>query len=537
MAISGFHITMVAALFGGLMGFLWRRSGRAALWIPAQKMAVWAGWLASLGYCLIAGMGVPAQRTLIMLTIAAFAMGSNRATSPSRVLCIALVAVLLVSPLAVISAGFWLSFGAVALLLFAGCGRLRSPSTLFAAIRGQWAVTIGLAPILLALFGQFSLVSPIANALAIPVVSFLVTPLALAGAFLPIDFLLQAAHQLLLGLMWPIEWLADWPYAVWVSHAPPGWTVPLAMLGAAVLMLPRGLPRFFPGLFLMLPLFMIAPERPPENEARVTVLDVGQGLSIHVQTHRHDLIFDTGPQFSQEANSGNRIIVPYLRAAGVKHLDALVISHEDRDHSGGVHALAEALMIKNVMDSLPEHSSWRPTSQTRQPCFAGQNWVWDGVQFEMIHPDPGAQGKNKNDGSCVLRVSVGGKSLLISADIEAYAERSLIDKAFPLLRADYLVAPHHGSRTSSTPGFIEAVGAEVVIFPVGYRNRYRHPHPSVLERYQATGALLLRTDRDGALRFDLASEAPVKRTRLLDRRYWHDIWVPASRLLHSSQAD
>ncbi|MEY3200951.1 MAG: hypothetical protein RIR70_501 [Pseudomonadota bacterium] len=523
MAISGFHITMIAALIGALAGFVWRRVPGLALRLPAQKFAIVAGWLAALLYCLIAGLGVPAQRTLCMLTVAALAFWFDRQVSASRVLCIALFVVLVGSPTAVMSAGFWLSFCAVAVLMFACGGALRPGQWWREALKSQWAVTIGLLPILLALFGQFSLVSPLANALAIPVVSLVVTPLALAGAFLPIDALLTLSHAVLAALMMPIEYLADLPWAVWSSHASPMWVVLLAMGGVLVLLMPRGMPMKWAGVVMLLPLFGVTPPRAAPGEAAVTVLDVGQGLSVHVQTAQHDLLFDTGPQFSPDANSGNRIIVPYLRGEGVRSLDMLVISHEDRDHSGGVHSVAEALDVRQVRDALSERSAWRPVGVEAAPCLAGQAWEWDGVRFEMLSPsarfDEAVRG---NDQSCVLRVTAGGRRLLISADIEAPAEAALIARLGDDLRADFLIAPHHGSRTSSTPAFLEKVKPSVVIFPVGYRNRYRHPNGEVYARYQASGARLYRTDRDGALAFTLGQDQSVSAARDVHRRYWHD---------------
>ena len=525
MAISGFHITMIAALIGAIAGGVWRRVPLLANRLPAQKFALAAGWLAALMYCLIAGMGVPAQRTLCMLTIGAAALWFNTRVSASRVLFAALAVVLVIDPLAVISAGFWLSFCAVAMLMFACSGALGTRHWLIEAAKSQWVVTVGLIPALLAIFGQFSLVSPIANALAIPVVSFVVTPLALLGAFLPIDAALLLAHQVLAWMMLPMEYLADLPWAVWASHAPPTWALVLAVAGVLLLMLPRGMPMSWAGAVMLLPLVLVFPPRAKPGEAQVTVLDVGQGLSIHVQTATHDLLFDTGPQFSAEANSGNRVIVPYLRAVGVKKIDAMVISHEDRDHSGGVHSVAEGVMVGRVIDSLDANSAWRPAGVPHTPCRAGDAWDWDGVKFDMLSPIEASDPiEARNDNSCVLRVIAGGKRLLIPADIEAPAEQALIKRMGTDLQADVLIAPHHGSRTSSTPAFLAAVKPSVVVFPVGYRNRYRHPNKDVYRRYTESGATLLRTDRDGAVSFTLGNTEAPKRSRVVRRRYWHDVW-------------
>ena len=422
------------------------------------------------------------------------------------------------------SAGFWLSFGAVALLFYIAAGRIAPRHWLAEWGRAQWAVTIGLVPALLALFQQFSLVSPLANAVAIPLVGLVITPLTLVAALLPFDVLLVLAHQLLAWLMAFIVWLADLPLAVWQQPAPPPWAVLLALLGCAWLLLPRGFPSRAIGAFLFLPLVLLPPQRPAPGELRLTVLDVGQGLAVHAQTAGHDLLYDTGPQFSPDANSGNRILLPYLRALGVQRLDGLILTHEDKDHSGGALSLLDGLPVDWTASSLPREHPFTEAAGHR-PCFDGQAWEWDGVRFEMLHPAPADYARTvrkSNDMSCVLKVTAGGKSVLLTGDIETVSEQALSKRHGARLRAEVLLAPHHGSRTSSSPEFIGAVGAGTVIFPVGYRSRFRHPNAEVLQRHEATGAELLRTDRDGAVTLDLGG---VSRRLTLERearrRYWH----------------
>lgn len=524
MSISGLHVTMVAGLGAWLLAFFWRRRPALMLRLPAQKAAAAAGWATAFAYCLLAGFGVPAQRTLYMLSVVALALWLGRAASGSRVLALALLLVLLADPWAVLSAGFWLSFGAVALLFAIGTGRIAPRHWLAEWGRAQWAVTIGLVPALLALFQQFSLVSPLANAVAIPIVSLVVTPLALTGALLPFDLPLQLAHQLLAVLMAGIEWLAELPLAVWQQHAPPAWAVALATLGCIWLLLPRGFPSRGAGAVLMLPLVLVEPARPAHGELLLTVLDVGQGLAVHAQTASHDLIYDTGPQFSPDANSGNRILLPYLRAAGVRRLDGLILTHEDKDHAGGALSLLDGLPVAWTSSSLPEDHPFREAPGHR-PCTDGQAWEWDGVRFEMLHPEATghAPAKRKsNDMSCVLKVSAAQGSVLLTGDIETISEQALSKRHGERLRADVLLAPHHGSRTSSSPEFLAAVGAKTVVFPVGYRNRFRHPNAEVIGRYEATGAQLLRTDRDGAVTLRLgAVPQGLTLQREARRRYWH----------------
>ena len=523
MSISGLHVTMFAGLAYALVNWLWRRSARLPLRLPAQHAATIGGFLAAFLYCLLAGFAVPAQRTLYMLGVVAAARLWGRETAATRVLLLALLLVLLLDPWAVLAAGFWLSFGAVALLFHIGNGRLGPTHWLVEWGRAQWAVTLGMLPALLALFQQFSLVSPLANAVAIPLVSLVITPLTLVAALLPFDLPLVLAHQLLAWLMAFIEWLAELPLAVWQQPAPPAWAVLLGLLGCIWLLLPRGFPSRGVGVFLFLPLVLLPPQRPAPGELKLTVLDVGQGLAVHARTAGHDLIYDTGPQFSTDANSGNRILLPYLRAQGVQHLDGLIVTHQDMDHAGGALSLLDGLPVDWTASSMPEDHPFRQAPGHR-PCFDGQAWTWDSVRFEMLHPAPAdyaAAKRKSNDMSCVLKVTSAQGSVLLTGDIETVSEQALSKRHGALLRADVLLAPHHGSRTSSSAEFLAAVGAGTVIFPVGYRNRFRHPNAAVLQRYEATGARLLRSDRDGAvtLRFGVLRGLTLEREER--RRYWH----------------
>jgi len=515
MSISGLHVTMVAALGALLVNGLWRRSRRLLLWRPAQQAAVVAGWLAALAYALLAGFEVPAQRTFYMLTVVAAAQLSGRNLGISRTVLLALLAVLVLDPWAVLAIGFWLSFGAVALLLFVASARLRESRGARAALArwgmAQWAVSVGSLPLMLLFFQQFSLVSPLANALAIPLVSLLITPLALVFAVLPWPPLLVFDHWLLAQLMNGLDTLAGWP--LWQQPAPPLWATLLALSGVAWLLLPRGFPARASGLCLLLPALCWQPPRPPPGEAWVEVLDVGQGLAVLVRTASRALLYDSGPLYSGEANAGTRVVVPYLRAVGVGALDALLLSHRDRDHTGGAAAVQAALPVARVLSSIPELPGER--------CHAGQSWEWDGVRLAIVHPladDYQLPGRKSNRMSCVLRVGNGRDAVLLTADLEAADEGALRSRS--ALASALLVAPHHGGKGSSTPEFIAAVGARQVIFSAGYRNPFKHPHPVVLERYAASRQW--RTDRDGALHIVLApGVADVSAWRETHRRYWY----------------
>jgi competence protein ComEC len=525
LSVSGLHVTMVAGLAAWLASWLWRRSTRLPLRLPGQKVAAVAGFLAAVAYCLLAGFAVPSQRTLYMLAVVALALWTGRTTVVSRVLATALLVVLLLDPWAVLAAGFWLSFGAVAVLFYVGAGRLGEGHWLAAWGRVQWAVTIGTLPALLALFQQFSLVSPVANAIAIPLVSLVVTPLALLGALPFTDPLLWLAQWLTRLLMIFLDWLAASPWAIWQQHAPPGWAVVLGLAGTAWMLLPRGFPARWLGLVALLPLLLVPPERPAMGEARVTVLDVGQGEAVHVQTASHDLLYDTGPAFSADANSGNRVIVPYLRALGVRRLDTLVVSHEDKDHAGGAESVLEAVPTALLLTSVPFDNPLSAEPVAYRPCVDGEAWEWDGVRFATLHPpaaDYAGRGRKSNEMSCVLKVAAPGASLLLTGDIDAAVEEELAARHEPELRAQVLVPPHHGSRSSSSPRLVAVVGARTVLIPVGYRNPFGHPKPDVLARYAAAGADVHRTDLEGALGVCLGSrDSAVVGERARQRRYWH----------------
>ena len=522
MSISGLHVTMLAGLAYALVNWLWRRSANLPLRLPAQHAAAMGGFLAAFLYCLLAGFAVPAQRTLYMLAVVVAARLSAREISGSRVLSLALLLVLLLDPWAVLAAGFWLSFGAVALLFHIGSGRLGPVHWLLEWGRAQWAVTLGMLPALLALFQQFSLVSPLANALAIPLVSLVVTPLALLGSLPLLDPLLFLAHAVTAWMMIFIDWLAALPLAIWQQAAPPVWAVLLALAGGLWLLLPRGFPSRWLGVLAFLPLLTVLPPRPATGTAAITVLDVGQGLTIHVQTAGHDLLFDAGPAFSADADSGNRIIAPYLRAMGVRRLDAMVISHADKDHEGGAASVLAALPVALLKTSLSFEHALSAQPVPHEVCRDGDTWDWDGVRFEMLHPGAAPLSRKTNDLSCVLRVTAGGKAMLLTSDIEAVSEAALLDRHRDRLSATVMTAPHHGSKTSSTPGFIDAVAARDVIFPVGYRNRFGHPKEDVVERYRQSGARLHRTDADGAVGVRLsAADIGFRHERAERRRYWH----------------
>jgi len=524
MSISGLHVTMVSGLVYALALALWRRSPRLALRLPAGKAAAVAGLLAALAYAALAGFAVPAQRTVYMLAVVAAALWSGRQLPVSSILAGALLVVLLIDPWAVLSAGFWLSFGAVGVILAVTVGRLVQAGVIRQWLRVQGAITLALVPLSLALFQQVSLVSPVANALAIPLVSLVVVPLTLVGSVLPFDLGLTLADAIMRLTMIPLEWMAALPDAVWQQHAPLPWTVAVACAGVAWLLLPRGFPARWLGVLALLPLFTVLPPGIAPGTVRAAVLDVGQGLAVVVRTANHALLFDTGPAFGPGADSGNRTIVPYLRATGVRSLDLLVVSHDDIDHSGGAASVLQALPVARVASSLKPDHPLLAAAPSPVRCERGQRWEWDGVRFEFLHPAVDAYGKKVKDNNlgCVLKVSAPGGTLLIPADIEARSERELVAAYGADLQADVLVVPHHGSRTSSTPAFVAAVSPQLAIVTAGYRNRFGHPKAEVLARYDGAGARVQRTDLDGALLINVDAGSPPAAEAWRDRyrRYW-----------------
>jgi competence protein ComEC len=539
-SISGLHVTVFATITAAFVYGAARRSAALTSRVPARKLAALAGVGAAALYVLLAGAQVPAQRTLLMLAVAAVGLWLARPGTASLVWLWALFAVLAWDPWAGLAPGFWLSFGAVGLLLYAGTGRLASvPASRAArlgrsvasACRTQALVTVGLVPLTLALFQQVSLVSPLANALAIPVVSLAVVPLTLLGIVVPIDAIWQAAEAIFAALMGPLAGLGSAPGAVWQQHAPPASAVAVAIAGVAWLAAPRGVPGRHLGLLWLLPLHLAQPEPPPPGTFTMTVLDVGQGLAVAIRTHRHALLYDAGPRYHEAADAGGRIVAPYLRAAGIPRLGAVVVTHQDTDHSGGVLSVLAGVPVDWLASSLagdhPIVAQRAADHAAALRCTAGQRWEWDGVRFRVLHPTPahyGVDGLKPNDLSCVVRVDSAWGSVLLTGDIEARSEAELVRERRDELRADVLVVPHHGSLTSSTPPFVAAVAPEIAVFTPGYRNRFGHPRPAVVARYANAGVRVFRTDHDGALTFVFGPGAAhePQAQRDLDRRYWHD---------------
>jgi competence protein ComEC len=530
MSISGLHVTMFAWLAGALVGALWRRHPVAPRRVPAPVAGRWAGLLLAAAYALLAGWGVPAQRTVAMIAVVVLLRHFARRWPLPAVLGTAGWVVVLGDPWALLQPGFWLSFVAVGLLAASGpvlaradAGPAPRGAWLRAALQQQAVATVGLAPLSLLFFQQISLVGFVANLVAIPLVTLLVTPLALVGVLLPPLWSLGAL--VVAGLEAALAWMAATPLAVWHAAAAPPWAVAAGLLGAVVAVLPWPWRLRALALPLMLPLLAPPVTRPAPGHFELLGADVGQGTAVVLRTATHTLLFDSGPAWGTPGvDAGERVLVPLLRALGERHLDELVLSHRDTDHTGGAASLAQALPVRALRSSLEDGHALRGLAP-HTPCEAGQRWRWDGVDFEVLHPTAAAlaaaqPSTRANTLSCVLRVQAGGASVLLTGDIEAPQEAALVREAAARLPSTVLWVPHHGSRTSSTPGFIAAVAPRVAVVQAAHRSRFGHPSPVVLARYAEAGVPVVTTAACGAWHWSSAT-AQAACTRPAQRRYWH----------------
>jgi competence protein ComEC len=520
-AISGLHISLIAGIVFFLSRRLWSLPGTTVLRLPAPMFAAACALLSACLYAALAGFVIPTQRALIMLAVAMTGVLMRRRFAPSRLLAFALLAVLVYDPLSVMAAGFWLSFAAVAVILLAMQGERAETPLLYKWGYLQWAIALGMLPLMLGMFQQVSLVAPLANMIAVPAFDLLVVPLTLAGVLL-LGLLPEAVagwfFKLAAGvlhLLWQaLVFLADLPFSQWMHSAPPAWALVCGLAGAALLLAPRGWPARWAGAVWLLPLVLVRPPAPAAGEAWFTLLDVGQGLAAVVRTQTHTLVFDAGPRYGT-FDTGDAVVEPYLRAAGVQRIDVLVISHGDNDHIGGADSVLRASPVGEVLSSVPERLS------AARPCLAGQAWNWDGVDFTILNPDI-ARFNRANDNSCVLQVRTRYGNVLLPADVEARAEHAMIERWGGRLHSEVLVAPHHGSNTSSTPEFLDAVSPEYVLFPAGYRSRYHHPSAAVVRRYADRGIAMRDSPAAGAIEIRLrATGLEAAAYRQQHRRFWY----------------
>ncbi|MDD0836997.1 DNA internalization-related competence protein ComEC/Rec2 [Curvibacter sp. HBC61] len=547
MSISGLHITLLAWLARRALGTLWRqtargsgRLGRACLHWPAPRVASAGGLAVALAYSVFCGWGVPAQRTVGMLLVLTGLQWSGRRWPWSAVWLLMAAVVLLWDPWAWLQPGFWLSFVAVGVLFATdaglGVGASEAPAlasegqapraafrrlgrSVWGLWREQGVLTLALAPLSLCLFGQLSLVGLLANLLAIPWVTGVVTPLALLGCLCPPLWTVSAwAVQGLLGVL---GGLSTWPLATWSVALPPVWAAVAGLVGGLLCVGPWPLRWRCLGWPCLLPVLLWQAERPDPGRFELLAADVGQGNAVIVRTARHTLVYDAGPRYTPDSDAGDRVLLPLLRGAG-EVPERLVLSHRDTDHTGGAAALLAAYPALALWTSLePEHPLLSGRRHTA--CRAGQAWTWDGVRFEFLHPgpEPPAPTLRPNARSCVLRVQDAlGVSALLPGDIEQAQEAALLAQGQPLA-ADWLLVPHHGSRTSSSLPFVAAVSPRVAVVQAGYRNRFGHPADAVRDRYLARDLQWVETPICGAALWRSQQPDTVVCERERRSRYWH----------------
>ncbi len=528
-AISGLHIGIVFGLIFFIMRRVWTLSNILPLLLPAQQAGAILGLVAAMVYAAMAGFAISTQRALIMLLVFVVGYLLRRPPRPSRALATALLIVVIWDPLAALSAGFWLSFTAVAAIFFGFAGRVGKIGWLQQWSRVQWMIALGLAPVLLSMSFQVSLLAPLINMLVVPLFSFVIVPLALVTVLLL--FLLEPLGvQMVQLISWMLaswmEWLdslSDIPFIVWSAPALPAWVWPYALIGVVMLLSPRGLPARWLGIMFLTPVLLVRPQAPENGAVNITVLDVGQGLAVAVSTTQHTILYDLGPKFSDEFNAGSAVVLPFLRSFGIDRVDLLILSNGDMDHSGGLSGILEQVEIGPVVSGEPQRLKVNASI-----CSAGDSWSWDGVSFKILHPESDSRWQGNNS-SCVLKIEAAGRSMLIPGDIEKVVERQLLRDEMVDLRSDLVIVPHHGSKSSSSAAFAREVSPKYAIVSTGYRNRYGFPNSMVVDRWRSVGAKVLNTAELGAIELKIEANGTISAPsyhRKLKLRYWHRPTIP-----------
>lgn len=532
MAISGLHIGLVA----GLVFFMVRRLAPAIIckYSSAPQVAALAGLAVAGFYALLAGFTIPTQRAFIMLLVMMLAILIKRPAFSMNTLSLALIAVLMINPVSVLSVGFWLSFLAVLIITVVSGARVVNQQFKIKAwlqgVRIQWLIASAMLPLSLLLFQQGSLVSPLVNMLAIPVVGLIIVPLVLLASFVSVfsiglSIWLFTQVSELFSLVWVVlEWFAELPLSSLSHSSVPLLQSAIALLGVVLLLMPRGFPLRYSGFILLLPMLLYQPPRPEKGAFWLSVLDVGQGLSVLVQTKNKSLLYDTGAKFSERFDMGQRVVVPYLNYTGIQVLDLLMLSHGDNDHAGGADSVLQMLDVQQLLAESEIIEKKVRVGRGDKACESGQRWLWDGVYFEVLHPDQGY--KKRNNRSCVLKIWNNHYSLLLSGDIESKVELRMLRSATEKLKSDILIVPHHGSNTSSTQAWLDKVDPQLAIVSAGYKNRFGHPTTKVLARYQRQGSRILNTAKSGMIQIKLpvTSGSVVKDVRLqrkVSTHYWN----------------
>lgn len=526
LAISGLHIGFIFALVFFLTKHIVSMQTRLLLYFPASYPAMILGLVAALFYAALAGFSLPTQRALIMLFCAVSVNLAGKQLPFTSILAMAFLFVLILDPFSILTPGFYLSFMAVGIILYGMSHRMGLPGLWWRWGRVQTIVALGLFPLTVFWFQSIAWLSIPANLIAIPVVSIFIVPLSLLATvcsfistelssmlFQFVDFIFQA-------LWYFLQYLSQFNVVDWNGTTPGIPALVFALLGMAILFMPQGLPGRPLGLVCLLPLFFTQAERPRESEFWATFLDVGQGLSVFIETRNHSLLYDTGARFSPDFDLGQAVVVPFLLKNGISSLDRVIISHGDNDHVGGLDSVLDRIPVAELLASFNLQSR----NITASRCLAGQHWRWDGIEFEILHPGMDRDFSDENNASCVLKISEGQSSLLLTGDIEKKTEISLVQQIPNKLSSKVLLVPHHGSKTSSTSRFIDHVRPDIAVIASGYRNRFGLPKKVIMQRYRERGIDTFITAQSGAIRmlFDDMGVA-VTELRETHRRFWHTI--------------
>lgn len=529
MAIAGLHIAVIFGMTHLITAWIWRRIPFLLLRFPAQYAAAYAALIIAIFYSALAGFSIPTQRACYMLTIFILMLLKKRIVNSWHVWSTSLGIMLLNNPLIVLTESFWLSFGTIALIIYGMGGRLKPRGWWWKWGRVQWVISLGLVPFTLFLFQQSSMISFIANSIAIPWVEFLILPFCfLSTVFVLLVpsvsmWLIFIADKSCYGLWVLLSWISQLPFSSWHQVIPNAVILIQTLCGCLLLLLPNGFPGRWLGIFWILPLLVYQPSKPALGDYWLTLLDVGQGLSAVIQTKTHVLVYDAGPKFQGNVDMGESVVLPYLYTQNTRQIDMLVISHGDNDHIGGVAALLNSLSIQSVKTSVPQKLLLfnQRFHFNVDYCLAGETWQWDQVTFSFLYPTSKMLSLGNNS-SCILQISNGSQTILLTGDIEKLAEKKLLMTTIPL-SADILIAPHHGSRTSGLKEFITAVHPSFVLYAIGYRNRYHFPHQTIVKSYEELKSTQLDTVSAGAIQFKLERDKTISQPalyRLTHKKYW-----------------
>lgn len=527
LAISGLHLSAICFVVFVLASRLARLSATICERIPAQCFAAIFAMIAASLYAYLAGFSIPTQRALIMVFVGLGAVLLRKPVVQISLLATALLMVLLWNPLSVLHIGFWMSFLAVLFIFIILKSNNGFPKFL-TILRIQLYLAAALLPLSMWFFSYGSLIAPIVNLIAIPYVSFLLLPLLLLAQLLFVAgvdisvYIFTFSDLLFEGLWWWLTACAELPFAS-ILYSPTLLGIVAYELGLLMLMQARGLPARFLSLIFLSALFLVREDVVNEDQLRVTVLDVGQGLAVMVETANHTLLYDAGPRFPSGFNTGTAVVLPYMQKRNIDHVDKVIISHNDNDHAGGVHALLNAGVVKKLIVSNQRN---RYSMISTDYCREGDEWRWGETQFRILHP-PNEWQSNSNNRSCVVQIVHPAGTILLSGDIEAATERRLIAEYGDKLRSELLLVPHHGSSSSSSRRFLARVRPQTAVFSVGYRNRYSFPHAKITSRYQSIGTELVDTIRQGAVTFVFDTRKGMHKEvgyRPRSRQYWNSTW-------------